>query len=114
MSRDLVARVGTYQDAQGKDKGEFQKIGVILSNDNGEYALIDPAVNLAGVLIKQRLDNPQKAGGMVMCGIYDRDNNQQNNNQAQQHQQQQAQTQQQAPANANTGAFEEFNDSIPF
>ena len=69
MTKRLVAKVGTYTK-DGQEKGEYVKIGVILSNDNGEYALIDPTINLAGVMIKQRILNPQKAGDMVMCGIY--------------------------------------------
>lgn len=76
MSKDLVIKVGEYQK-DGETKGEYVKLGVILSNDNGEYALIDPTINIAGCLMKQRVMNQGKQnsgkGDMVMCGIYDRD-----------------------------------------
>ncbi|WP_321337743.1 hypothetical protein [Breoghania sp.] len=52
MVKRLVAKVREYE-RDGQTKGEYVRIGVILSNDNGEYALIDPTVNLAGVLFKQ-------------------------------------------------------------
>jgi len=74
----LVAKVGEYQK-DGQTKGEYVRIGVILSNDNGEYALIDPTVNLAGVMMKQRIMNPQKGGDSVICSIFDDSNRQPNN-----------------------------------
>lgn len=110
MAKRLVARTGTYTDKEGNEKGEFTKIGVILSNDNGEFALIDPAVNLAGVLIKQRILNPQKAGDSVMCGIYD-DSQQRNNGGGQQQRQQ---PQQQSGGQSQSGGFDDFDDNIPF
>lgn len=82
MAKDLVAVTGTYMK-DGQEKKEYTKIGVILENDNGEYALLDPAINLAGVMMKQRLANPGKKGDSVMCGIYDR-SQEQNANQASQ------------------------------
>lgn len=103
MAKRLVARTGTYTDKEGNEKGEYTKIGVILSNDNGEYALIDPTVNLAGVLIKQRILNPQKAGDSVMCGMYD-------DSQQQGGQRQQGGGQQQ---NQQGGGFDPASD-IPF
>lgn len=72
----LVARVGTYTDREGKEKGEYVNIGVILSNDNGEYALIDPCVSLAGVLMKQRAlahADGRKMMDKVSAGIYSDD-----------------------------------------
>ncbi len=72
MAKDIIAKTGSYIDKKtGQEKAEWTKIGVILSNDKGEYALIDPTINLAGVLIKQRLDNPEKAGGSVMASVVD-------------------------------------------
>ncbi len=91
MAKRLVAKVGEYQK-DGETKGEYVKIGVILSNNNGEYALIDPTINLAGVLMKQRILNPQKGGDSVMCGIYEdqpRQQSQQNHQQGGQQRQQQ-------------------------
>lgn len=55
MSKRIVARVGSYTDKQGQSKGEYQNLGVILTNDNGEYGLLDPCINLAGVLLKQNI-----------------------------------------------------------
>ena len=81
MAKRLVAKVDTYKDREGNDKGKYVEIGVILSNDNGEYALINPDVNLAGVLMKQRVNLPKGGkGDMVMCGIFD--NSQQGQQQA--------------------------------
>lgn len=96
----LVAKVGEYQNKQGETKGKYVTIGVIRQGQNGEYAFIDPTVNLAGVLVKQRLFNPQKAGENVMCSIYD--DSQQNNQQSQQ-------------GNNNQQSGDGgFNDDIPF
>lgn len=79
--KDLVVKTGEYQNQQGETKAEWTKVGVILSNQNGEYALLDPAINLAGVLqkqnalaIKQRKEGNEKArtGTSVMCSIFDK------------------------------------------
>ena len=100
MAKRIVAKTGTYQK-DGQEKGEYTKLGVILTNDNGEYMLMDPCINLAGVLLKQNA-LAAKTGGqqrdMVMVSIFDDDNNQQqNNNQGQQQQQQ------------STGGFQQNN-----
>jgi hypothetical protein len=79
MTKRLVAKIDTYQK-DGQEKGKYIEIGVILSNDNGEYALINPEVNLAGVLLKQRVNLPNKGkgkGDMIICSIFDNDRNQQ-------------------------------------
>lgn len=103
MAKRLVAKVGEYQK-DGETKGEYVKIGVILSNDNGEYGLLDPTVDLAGVLMKQRLLNPQKAGDSVMCGVYEDQPKQQGGQQRQQPAQQQS----------GGGGFDDFDQNIPF
>ncbi len=86
MAKRIVAKTGSYQKG-GQDKGEYTKLGVILNNDNGEYMLMDPCVNLAGVLVKQNA-LAAKTGGqqrdMVMVSIFEDDNQNQNNNQGQQ------------------------------
>lgn len=91
----LAIKVGEYQK-DGQTKGEYVKVGVLMSNDNGEYILLDPSVNLAGCLLKQRIMNSGKQtkgkGDMVMCSVFEQ-------------QQQQAAQQQTAP---------DFNDDIPF
>ncbi len=74
MAKRLMMKVGTYKDREGKDKNEWMRLGVLLENNNGEYALVDPAVNLAGVMMKQRMLDPSKKGDMVMVGVFDDDN----------------------------------------
>tara|TARA_R110000823_G_C15900135_1_gene496864 strand:+ start:1242 stop:1610 length:369 start_codon:yes stop_codon:yes gene_type:complete len=83
MAKRIVAKTGEYQK-DGQTKGEYTKLGVMLSNDNGEYMLLDPSVSLAGVLIKQN-SLAAKSGGqqrdMLMISIFEDDNQQQNNSQ---------------------------------
>jgi len=69
--KKITAKVGEYTDKEGKTKGRYVDIGVILSNDNGEYALIDPAINLSGVLQKQMsMPNYKGKGDYVMAAIF--------------------------------------------
>lgn len=106
MAKRLVAKVDTYQK-DGQEKGKYVEIGVILSNENGEYALINPDVNLAGVLIKQRVNIKSNGkGDMVMCSIFDNDRQQQN----QGGQQQSPQQGQPSPR----GNFDDFDADIPY
>mgnify|MGYP003629576426 CR=1 FL=1 len=89
MSKRLSAKVGEYQDKQSNEmKGEYVQIGVMLSNNNGDFLLLDPTVSLSGVLAKQNALEFKKGGVMrdnVMCGIYEDQpsNNNQNQNQNQ-------------------------------
>lgn len=53
MAKRLVVKTGEYTNQQGETKGEYTKIGVILNNQNGDFILMDPTINLAGVLLKQ-------------------------------------------------------------
>jgi hypothetical protein len=72
----LVIKTGEYPDKNdsSKMKGEYVRLGVIMDGTNGEYVLLDPSVNLAGCLIKQRVMNAGKQntgkGDMVMCSIF--------------------------------------------
>ena len=78
MTKKLVAKVGEYQK-DGQTKGRYVTIGVILSNDNGEYAILDPSVNLAGALTMQNMTNHQagrKTGDKLMVSIFENDNSQ--------------------------------------
>jgi hypothetical protein len=90
MSKQLKARTGSYEK-DGQTKGEYVTVGAILSNDNGEYALLDPSVSLAGILVKQNAE-AQAAGKPtrtnVMCSIFDNDNQKQSSQPRQQAQQQ--------------------------
>lgn len=106
MSKDIVAKTGEYTDREGNQKSEWTKIGVILSNQNGEYMLLDPAVNLAGVLAKQNMlaieqrkagNEKARTGKAVMCSIFDR-----------------SQDRQQAPQPAPQGGGGAFEDDVPF
>lgn len=75
MAKRLSAKVGEYQK-DGQTKGEYVSIGVILSNDNGEYMLLDPTVNIAGVLALQNMMNHKagrKISNRVMVGVYSDD-----------------------------------------
>lgn len=69
MSKKITAKVGTYQKG-GETKNRYQDIGVILSNANGEYILLDPGVSLAGVLAKQNAMNGESRSN-VMCSVFE-------------------------------------------
>jgi hypothetical protein len=94
----LAIKVGEYEK-DGKTKGKYVDLGVILTSENGEYCLLNPSVNLAGVLIQQRVLNAAKGqkggkGDMVMCSIFSDDDRKESSAPAK-------------PAN-------EFDDDIPF
>lgn len=89
MTKRIVAKTGTYMNQQNEIKNKYVDVGVILSNENGEYLLLNPNVSLAGILIQQN-HNGAKEGkaprDTVMCSVFDNSNNQQQVNQpAQQH-----------------------------
>lgn len=76
MVKRLMVKTGEYQK-DGQTKGRYTEVGVIMSNDKGEYALLDPAVNLAGVLIQQKIladANGGRSGDRVMVSIFENDN----------------------------------------
>lgn len=69
----LMIKVGEYEK-DGQTKGQYARLGVIMSNENGEYALLDPSVDLAGCLMKQRIlagGKPKGKGDMVFCSIFE-------------------------------------------
>ena len=111
MTKRLSAVVGEYNDKQtNQQKAEWASIGVIgVSSKGKEYMLLDPTINLAGVLLKQNIlaaNKGEKLSDMVMVSIIDEQNQAQNNNQNQGGYQQNAQQQsngfqQQPPANYN-------------
>jgi len=91
MSKRVVAKTGDYQNQQGETKGEYTKLGVVLSNDNGEYMLLDPSISLAGVLAKQNayaMKQNKPIRDSVMVSFFSDDNQQQQHNQQPQQQQQ--------------------------
>mgnify|MGYP003678140902 CR=1 FL=1 len=93
MSKRLSAVVGEYTK-DGQQKAEWQNVGVLIVGKNGkEYALLDPTVNLAGVLLKQNVLAAKKGeqpSDMVMSSVFDENN--QNQSQGQQQGQQQQNT----------------------
>lgn len=72
MAKRLVVKVDEYVK-DGQTKGKYTEVGVILSNDNGEYVLLDPAVSLSGVLAKQNSlasKNGKQERDMIMASIF--------------------------------------------
>jgi DNA segregation ATPase FtsK/SpoIIIE-like protein len=80
MAKRLVAVTGEYQSKDGQQKAEYTEIGVIITGKNGkDYALIDPAINLAGVLLKQNVlavKRGEQPSDKVMTSIFEQDNQQ--------------------------------------
>ena len=119
MTKRLSAVIGEYTDKNNQSKAEWQNVGVLITGKNGkEYALLDPTVNLAGVLLKQNVLAQKKneaPSDMVMTSVFEEQQNnnqghQQNNNQQQQQnnggfQQNQQQQPQQQGQYANNGGF---------
>lgn len=101
--KKIVAKVGQYTNAQGETKNNWVDVGVIMENQNGEYIMLNPTVDLSGVLMKQRIlaqKTNGKSGDSVMCSIFDESNRQE----------QPAQQRQANPA----PPVDDFEDSIPF
>lgn len=100
MTKRLVAITGEYVSKQdNQQKAEYTEIGVIITGKNGkDYALIDPAINLAGVLMKQNAlaaKRNEPPSDRVMLSVFEQDNQQQG--QQQQSYQQPQQSYQQQP-----------------
>ena len=84
MTKRIAARIGSYEK-DGQTKGEYVDIGVILNNNNGEYVLLNPTVDLAGVLMKQGMlaqEDGKKARGSVLASVFDSDLQQNNGQQS--------------------------------
>lgn len=82
MTKRLVAVTGEYVSKQdNQQKAEYTEIGVIIVGKNGkEYALLDPAINLAGVLLKQNAlaaKRNEPPSDRVMLSVFEQDNQQQ-------------------------------------
>ena len=82
MTKRLVAVTGEYTSKQdNQQKAEYTEIGVIIVGKNGkEYALLDPAINLAGVLMKQNAlaaKRNEPPSDKVMLSVFEQDNQQQ-------------------------------------
>tara|TARA_B110000881_G_scaffold191781_1_gene183994 strand:- start:915 stop:1319 length:405 start_codon:yes stop_codon:yes gene_type:complete len=131
----LVSKTGTYTK-EGQEKGEYTKIGVLLEGEGGEYMILDPTVNLAGVLLKQNAlaaAQGKQQRDSVMVSVFTEDGQGQQAQQPQQapqHNQgyQQPNAPQQAPQQPQGGyqqanqqpaqqpaaGFDNFDDDIPF
>lgn len=46
--KKIMIKNGEYTNRDGEVKSNWKQIGIIKSNNNGEYVLLDPTVNLAG------------------------------------------------------------------
>jgi hypothetical protein len=46
---DLAVKVGEYTGADGKAKGRYQNVGVVMDGQNGPYILLNRTFNPAGV-----------------------------------------------------------------
>jgi hypothetical protein len=79
MAKQIIAVTGEYQKQDGTQGANFAEIGIVNTSQNGrEYALLDPCVNLAGILIKQNamaLAKGEQARDMVMCSVKERQQN---------------------------------------
>ena len=92
--KKLKAKVGTYQK-DGQEKGRYVDVGVINQGNNGEYMLLSPDVNLAGVLIKQNnmlASQGKQPRDSVMVSILDDTQQSQHHPQSPQHNMQQTKT----------------------
>ena len=100
MAKRVVAKVGTYQK-DGQEKGEYVKVGVILTGgtDNSEFILFDPTINMAGIAYKQRVNGIVKPDSDTVIASIFTDEPKQNA------------PQKAAEMSENN---QEFNDSIPF
>ena len=70
--KDLAVKTREYTDKEGNKKANWQKIGVIMENDQGkQFMLIDRWVNLGGLPDFGDKPNPTA----VMVTMFDADNN---------------------------------------
>ena len=100
MTKRLSAVVGEYINKENQPKAEWVNIGIIgIGKNNKEYVLLDPTINLAGILLKQNVlaqKRNEAPSDMIMASIFEEQQNQgqQNNNQQQGQQQGQGNFQQ--------------------
>lgn len=117
----LAAKTGTYVK-DGQEKGEYIKLGVLMDgNDGGQYMILDPTVNLAGVLLKQNAlaaKQGKEQRDSVMVSVFDDSQQQQQPMQQPQQQYQQApqqpQYQQQPQQQMQPQQGQNIGNDIPF
>ena len=96
MTRILKAKVGTFTDREGNEKGKWIDVGVLMNGGSGEFLIMNRHVDLAGIGACQDLMSGQPREG-VMVSIFDRDEQRQPAPKAQPH-----------------GGADTFDDDIPF
>lgn len=95
----ITAKIDEYEK-DGETKGKYIDIGVVGTSQHGEYIILNPEVNLAGVALRQRMlaankgEKPKGTG--VMCSVWDNE------------------PRQQAPDDYGPPPQEDFDDDIPF
>jgi hypothetical protein len=114
MAKRLAAKTGTYTK-DGAEKGEYTRLGVLMQgNDGGEYMLLDPTVNLAGVLVKQNIlaaKQGKEPRDSIMVSVFD-DNHGHGVQQPQQGYQQPQQGYQQPPAQQPQQGYQQPQQSM--
>ena len=48
MAKKIMIKHGEFTNRDGEVKNKWVQVGTILENNNGEYVLLDPTINLAG------------------------------------------------------------------
>jgi len=81
MTKRLAACTGEYVNQQHEQKAEWTDIGALIIGKNGkECMLLDPCVNLAGVLAKQNAlaaKRGEPASTSVMVSVFEQQQGQQ-------------------------------------
>ncbi len=79
--KKLVAKVGEYTNNNGETKGRYTNLGVLMTgSDGGEYMLLDPTVNMAGVFALQsamNAKNGKQDSDRVMVSVWEENSQQQ-------------------------------------
>ena len=101
---DVVARVGSYTDANGQEKGRFENVGAVITNQNGGFnLLLKKTFNPAG------LAEPGKES--IILSLFEPEQKEQSN-------QQRSVVRESPMANNPRGqarpAADDFDDDIPF
>ena len=104
MAKRITAKIGTYMK-DGGQKGKYVNIGVILNNDNGEYILFDPSVNMAGIaFLQSQLPDAKPNSTSVIASIF-----------TDEPREQAAQSQSSGSSNqAQQSSGDDFSDDVPF
>lgn len=106
MSKRICAKIGSYTDRDGKEKGRYVDIGVIMQGERGEYVLLDPSVSLAGIYAIQSRQS-DKTKDRIMASVFSDEPRQSGGYTDRKPAQQQATM----PA---TSKADDFDDDIPF